>query len=479
MYVVKLVCVYVIFFIIMSVAQNSYQPNIYDQGTNLTPRTVDGKPDRNIATARVLPQSTNPRQGWKKTMYGEENQQLKAELDHPNRMLKSVIMDESGFIASVSDTSSSKIASYDIDIEKYPHAAAVEEDEFSGNDSGDEINSNVENNSKEDEHKDDDTGLRHEGKNDDESFKYKISSAKSDGEADDGTSVLSGASSTSTSSSSSSDQDGVDGPAFTINRSMKKTYQRSDINRSQSMALFSSMLDTVTEKSSWEIGSVDDKSLASTLNPGGEKARAMNDDTIFDAKEAMETCGAPNKRQVHSLDLRSVYETYGVAGEPLYTTSTPDESNYRGVACKDYIFFTARPLNATKLLSIPSLSQMSCDDPRESIICPDPYWYKPPKVFEEIFNKHEEKSLVGKKLAKLEKLQERDVEGMMKKLDIILRDNDGRVGTKMWGGTWVPFPTQNLKRTNCWLPNEAFASSHIALCAHFQIDKDNKATEWR
>lgn len=448
-------------------------PNIYDQGTNLTPRTIDGKPDRNIATARVLPLSTNPRQGWKKSMFGEENQQLKAELNHPNRMLKSVIMDHAGFAPSVSDSSASKEAVYEIDPVKYPRAAveaALGDGDFSDESDG--------------EDKSPGGGGGAQGSvnnNDEESFKFKVKEGKNgDEDDDDGTSVGT-ASSASSSSSSSSEQDpraptggGVGKP----DASMKRAYMRSGINRAQSMALFSSMLESVAEKSSWEL-SMGEKTTVPLLNPGGDRARTANDDTIFDAKEALETCGAPNKRQVHSLDLRSVYENYGVAGEPLYTTSSPDEANFRGVACKDYIFFTARPLHTTKLLSIPPLAKMSCEDPRESLICPDPYWFNPPAVFESIFNKHEERGLVGRKLGKLEKLQEREIEDMTKRLDAVLRENDGREGGKVWGGTWVPFPTPNQKKTNCWLPNEAYSSSHISLCAHFQINEDNKAAEWR
>ena len=122
---------------------------------------------------------------------------------------------------------------------------------------------------------------------------------------------------------------------------------------------------------------------------------------------------------------------------------------------------------------------MTCDDPRESVICPDPYWFEPPRVFNDIFDNHSERGLVGGKLGKTEKLQERDINAMIKKLEGVLQEGDGRDGIQMWGGQWVPFPTSNLKKTNCWLPNEAYASSHISLCAHFQIDKDNKATEWR
>lgn len=460
-----------------SLLQYAHEPNIYDQGTNLTPRTIDGKPDRNIATARVLPLSTNPRQGWKKTMNGEESHQLKVELDNPNHMLKSVIMDESGFVASVSDTSASKVASYDVDPDKYPNAVAYE-DEFSeesdddGNDNGDENGEDTK---------------KGRGNNtaDDETFKFKIKEGMEKGGDEDDVTARSESTTSSTSSSSSSSSSGGEDEGTDRNpqpkTAMKRAYNRSGISRTQSMALFTyGQLDTVTELSSWEVESkAESLSVVPSLNPGGEKARAMNDDTIFDAKEAMESCGAPNKRQVHSLDLRSVYESYGVAGEPAYTTSNPEDAAFKGVACMDYIFFTARPLNATKLLSIPALGKMTCDDPRESLIAPDPYWFAPPPVFGNIFDKHSARGLVGRKLGKTEKLQERDIEVMVKKVEGVLLENDGRDGRKMWGGTWVPFPTANIKKTNCWLPNEAFASSHISLCAHFQIDEDNKATEWR
>ena len=399
-------------------------------------------------------------------MFGEENQQLIAELSNPHRISKSVLFDKFGFTPSVSDTSASKIASYDVDPKKYPNAEVeINDNEFS-DDSDDEDRNDYEEEGDMGSANNSNTSPSHN--DDEESFKYKIEESKRENDRDEEASMLSG----STANSAHT-------PATTA--SSKRSQDQTDSGQSQSvMSGTHEQLDTVTELSSWEANSnIEDKSAVSSLNPGGEKARAMNDDTIFDAKEAMESCGAPNSRQVHSLDLRSVYESYGVAGEPLYTTSSPEESNFRGVACKDYIFFTARPLNATKLLSIPPLGKMTCDDPRESVICPDPYWFEPPRVFNDIFDNHSERGLVGGKLGKTEKLQERDINAMIKKLEGVLQEGDGRDGIQMWGGQWVPFPTSNLKKTNCWLPNEAYASSHISLCAHFQIDKDNKATEWR
>lgn len=419
-------------------------------------------------------------------MHGEENQQLIAELSNPNRIAKSVIFDQDGFTASVSDTSASKIASYVIDPKRYPNAEIdSHDDEFSddSDEDGGEDSRRGEGKGTSTTYNDNNNhiDMNPNSNDEEESFKYKIEEGQRE-LAEDEVGIYSVASGASTHTPSTASRsvsvrnipflnDHTDGNA-------------DDVGQSQSVAFVTeeqqTQLDTVTELSSWEAKSnVDERSMASSLNPGGEKARAMNDDTIFDAKEAMESCGAPNKRQVHSLDLRSVYESYGVAGEPLYTTSNPEDSNFRGVACMDYIFFTARPLNATKLLSIPPLGKMTCDDPRESLICADPYWFTPPKVFNTIFDKHAERGLIGKKLGKTAKLQERDIEAMVKKLEGVLREGDGKNGSQVWGGHWVPFPTSNSRKTNCWLPNEAYASSHIALCAHFQIDKDNKATEWR
>ena len=386
-------------------------------------------------------------------MFGEEDPDLKAELGNPKRMMKSVLIDESGFVASVSDTTTSKVASYEVDYKKYPKAIK-DDDEYSvdSNDADEDIA---------------------EEENDNETFNYKIKEGNY--ESDENGSVLTGTTATTTTTCSTSTKSSSVRPKVVV----RKNHGRTDLNRAQSMALFTySQLDTVTELSSWELSKKEDASTFS-FNPNGDKARAMNDDTIFDAKEAMESCGAPNRRQIHSLDLRSAYESYGVAGEPLYNVSTPEGSKFRGVTCMDYIFFTSRSLNATKILSIPQLGKLTCDDPRENLITSDPYWFEPPMVFRSIFNKHTEKGLIGRKLGKLEKLKEGDINAMVRKVEGVLREGDGRNGMTMWGGNWAPFPSSNHRKSNCWLPNEAYPSSHIALCSHFQIDKDNKSTEWR
>lgn len=122
---------------------------------------------------------------------------------------------------------------------------------------------------------------------------------------------------------------------------------------------------------------------------------------------------------------------------------------------------------------------MNCDDPRESLICPDPYFFQPPKVFDKIFDKHEERKLNGSKVKSNKKILESDIVNVQKKLDTILSDNDGKDGSKIWGGKWVPFPAMNNRKQNSWLPNESYSSSHISLLAHFQINSDNTAAEWR
>ena len=249
-------------------------------------------------------------------MFGEENQQLIAELSNPHRISKSVLFDKFGFTPSVSDTSASKIASYDVDPKKYPNAEVeINDNEFS-DDSDDEDRKDYEEGGDMGSANNSNTSPSHN--DDDESFKYKIEESKRENDRDEEASMLSG----STANSAHT-------PATTA--SSKRSQDQTDSGQSQSvMSGTHEQLDTVTELSSWEANSnIEDKSAVSSLNPGGEKARAMNDDTIFDAKEAMESCGAPNSRQVHSLDLRSVYESYGVAGEPLYTTSSPEESNFR------------------------------------------------------------------------------------------------------------------------------------------------------
>ena len=48
----------------------------------------------------------------------------------------------------------------------------------------------------------------------------------------------------------------------------------------------------------------------------------------------------------------------------------------------------------------------------------------------------------------------------------------------MWGGSWVPFAADNPQSRHYWLPNDAYSSSHLALCAEFVFKPENLLSGW-
>ncbi len=65
--------------------------NPLNSRTQLTPRLIDGRKDRNVPSVRILPISVNPREGWKKGLGGGYSDQLAAELMEPRYLNKSIL----------------------------------------------------------------------------------------------------------------------------------------------------------------------------------------------------------------------------------------------------------------------------------------------------------------------------------------------------------------------------------------------------
>lgn len=71
-------------------------------------------------------------------------------------------------------------------------------------------------------------------------------------------------------------------------------------------------------------GSIGDMEADENSGKEEEDDRSNGDgDYILDGRECLEHIGASNPRQVHTLSLRSAYESYSVGGEPIFTTSVP------------------------------------------------------------------------------------------------------------------------------------------------------------
>jgi len=54
----------------------------------------------------------------------------------------------------------------------------------------------------------------------------------------------------------------------------------------------------------------------------------------------------------------------------------------------------------------------------------------------------------------------------------------GNSQSALWGGIWVPPCVTNSLRSNYWLPNDVFASSHIALGVELTTDDSLLHTQW-
>eukprot|EP00981_Chlorochromonas_danica_P007531 scaffold1769_cov164-Ochromonas_danica.AAC.4 len=93
---------------------------------------------------------------------------------------------------------------------------------------------------------------------------------------------------------------------------------------------------------------------------------------LLDGKEALYHLGLPNKRQIHHQNLRSVYDSYSVSGEPVLTASAPPARLLHNMDCMDYIFYTEGALVPARILSLPSWSSMrQGETPESSHAVPD------------------------------------------------------------------------------------------------------------
>ena len=55
----------------------------------------------------------------------------------------------------------------------------------------------------------------------------------------------------------------------------------------------------------------------------------------------------------------------------------------------------------------------------------------------------------------------------------------GSRSNEFFGGKWLSFPTPNPASVHNWLPNDAFCSSHMAICAEFEILEGFSSSQWR
>lgn len=388
--------------------------------TQLTPRDVDGIESEEVPRWRVLPASTNPRDGWKATLGGQHDQKILEDLNRDTVLHKSVLRTKHGFIRE-------ELRDFVDPLEVSPQ----KKEKIPARD--DLVAENIE------------------------------------GEVDE----------------------------FVEDPLSVKVVVKNVVHEAQ------------------PIGFTSEEELYDDAY-----------DTILDCREVLDHIGVPNKRQVHDLQLRSAYETYGPAGEPIYTSSLPFQNEGGGVECEDYIFYSGETLQATKVLSIPLLCTLVGDTPLESICCNDLNSVAPFECVKTLFDlrlhkfyttlsKGDEDDLGGDTRNRAGSVaKEADIDYLLmdsfrnaskpparykineaKRLlkDALAKSNRvmnpiegevvaptrGNSKDTFWGGRWTPFPTTNLRRNHRFLPNDSFCSSHIALVVEFSVESDLLVAQWK
>lgn len=213
---------------------------------------------------------------------------------------------------------------------------------------------------------------------------------------------------------------------------------------------------------------------------------------ILDGREALNHLGEPNRRHIHSLQLRSAYESYSCCGEPAFNAFHPKERETQGVNCADYIFYSTTGLFSHRLLSLPTTSMMRRGEtPEETLTTSD------------VCHLEQFPSLAGnfdRLLLKLsDRLQSNDIRnpssvGMIQKRsaadinqmkrslkDILYKSHGSKTldntskqvnDCEFWGGRWQAFPIPNKLKSNYFLPNASFPSTHLTIGVELVIDEN-------
>ena len=513
-----------------------------DSLTQLTPRTLEGSVEVEMVKGRVLPYSTNPREGWKASLKGGTAEVLVEDMADLRRIDKSAILDYDGYLPSVSMDRLSKRASFEIGARSsssrpstnQPSALLasgpeVEEDNamlFQLTSFNPEVEepapemkvqeSPNQRSTEKSKEADSDDGWE-ENMDQSRPASMELSSPVKCNEDDISVDIFRTESDIFESPSRTPGKIGIykggsfnkgalspensflDRPSFHESFNMEDIAAKDD----ESVFSLSNANPRFQNLNKEKIHALQQASMASTtdnvidmprklekaesfvfdndgVGPEGDFARYIDDDVILDGLAIMKNVGVPNRRVVHSLNLRSAYDGYCSGGEPLYTESMPKATGGNGAICTDYIFFTANSLVASRILSLPPLSQLRGDDPRQPVAVLDCNWSTPPPSLQPYYNRHHTLG-VGPEIL----LDARDASDITKKqavskLKTTLRPLlEAETHTEpIFGGFWSYFSSYNPQRTHSWLPNEQFGSSHIAICCEFFVYDDYVAIEW-
>lgn len=522
-----------------------------DSLTQLTPRTLEGSVELEITTGRVLPYSTNPREGWRGDLKGGTAAGLVEDHCDLRRIDKSIILDYDGFLPSVSMDRLSKRASFDvgalssasrpssndphnllppmseigdnpnavlfqntsfhIEVEENPpmvfsHDSESKEPPVNGDEDDDPAwdESPAQSRPESKELSREDVFSTGEPEEDDMNVDiFRTESVPLESPMKGKTGIFKGGSFNKGSGISpmgsitdrpsyheSFNMEDIiegdredDGSVFSLtnanpnfqstNKEMITAIQQAAMNSVSTPASVMDMPTKLEKSQSFVFAN-------EGVGPEGDFARFIDDDVILDGSAIMKKIGKPNHRNVHILNLRSAYENYSSGGEPLFTQSMPTATGGSGAICTDYIFFSSNSLVASRVLSLPPLSQLRGDDPRQPVAVLDSNWSSPPPALEPYYNKHnifgvDHDVLITGKGATAAAVKQATSK-IKSQLSSIL--TAGADTTPVYGGFWSYFSSYNPLRTHSWLPNEQFGSSHIAICAEIFVYDDYIAIEW-
>lgn len=403
--------------------------------TSQTPRSAVGdKKDNEIPRYRILPVSSNPREGWNENIYGGQNQEILALMGKDHIIRRSVFRDHAGFAASVSDTALGKYARIEFQEEK--------EEE------GDKFKNVICV-----EARPQDGGVTTVSMMPLADYDATIAGVPEDGDDDD---------------------------------EKEETFELKKEELKVEAVIESSALNHASVASSHSRGrkfALEHKSPLRSFKSSVSLARDWNDDAVMDGKEVLRSVGRPNKRQVHYLGLRSAYESCTAGGEPVFTCSRPSELvNALEVECKDYIFYSAANFVSVRVLSMPSITQLKGNNPKEPMLCDDLYQLEPSLGLSPLFNTHINGSsdvfndndankgpvprtkVIEMKKALAQVLAKSKLAG-----PVVPNDEKEKGGGCLWGGVYCPAAAKNPYKMHSWLPNDTFCSSHLALCAEFSF----------
>ena len=208
-------------------------------------------------------------------------------------------------------------------------------------------------------------------------------------------------------------------------------------------------------------------------------AKLLDDDTILDAKDALKGIGKPSRRHVHSCFLASAYESYSSGGEPYFTTSTPLDAGGKGVCCTDFIFYSSNCCITSRILSLPHLSMLNGETPNHTVSCSNRYWNNPIPPMRSLFVTQSTIQHAFPSSHDSKNLKELIGKSVMMPYNISPGTTPNDTTCQFWGGVWIPFVQSNQSRVTSWLPNDIFCSSHVALGAEFEVLDQYLSSQWK